>query len=771
LKLFISSFNSLSEFFEEFKLFWVEEGLVILDEKTGIGAGPIDAKYLKARGTEDKTRQLKIAALDYVINNMIHQSQVQMLFAGDLNNYTKDKDNFFEKADAMTPEERTNYYVQYMQDNSINLFKRLKEQLSPGNRLADSKNKTYKQIIINDKESSSNNLLQLAKLWHPEKLEQNRKALERFKEVENEIDGIKEQIDNQEKTTKLDSLNGEYNKLKKELKKTLPKIADYFDITTTDGQEFTTWREHLDCLYYEGKLSKKEYDEAGRKLQSQSDIGVTEENKLTEEEKHVIFQPMKPLHAGMYFEKHGGYKLQRFVYVKTSSFPLIPEMTQGIKLDAIRKNIEQYEKESNSNVRVVYRSGIKVGATKDNIDVEELYNSNYEGLKNKIESSTLTLKRENFSIQQDKPFKTDKNIAKGKEDEINRGTQIDKILLGNGINKITDRVFPNMFDEEILNELGIPNETHLTGEELYSISNHLAIQEQKMFRREIFDDLGIKEENSEWYNSVETLEKIQKLLDTRLSNYQDKYILQLKYKVLEDGVFNYYTKDEVNEKGLTPSGAEFDIPIWISPNSQKFESVLNSIVTNKAVKLKFSGSSSPVGSQEGFIQKKGENEIKDATGIIYTPSYDPNKGLTATYYDEEHKVIKSAQVLLPSKLRRKVTDKNGKVKEELVDMTKLTKIIDGRTVLDFDKVDPEILTMFSFRIPTSSHQSGSVIEVVGFLPHEMGDLMIVPKDHVTQIGEDFDIDVRYYYRQNYFTDESGKLRRFKQSDIPATTTE
>ena len=48
--------------------------------------------------------------------------------------------------------------------------------------------------------------------------------------------------------------------------------------------------------------------------------------------------------------------------------------------------------------------------------------------------------------------------------------------------------------------------------------------------------------------------------------------------------------------------------------------------------------------------------------------------------------------------------------------------------------------MFSFRIPTSSHQSGVMLEVAGFLPHTVGDLMIVPKDHTVQIGEDYGHD-------------------------------
>ena len=760
---------------------WVKEGLISVDEKGGLKAGPIDAKYLAGRGSENKSLQLRVATLDYVINNYIHQAQIQMLFAGDLNNYTekpkkmfKDlndfpgstkSEKFFAKMDSLSSEDRKQAYLSYMELSSVNLFKRLKEQLSPGNRLAESKNKIYTQLIINDKESTSDSLDTLARLWHPEVYQSVKDDIVEFKKVESEIDDLRE---TQHKTG-LKELEKRYSELKSKLKKALPKVADYMSITTTDGQEFTTWKEHLDCLYYQGKISEEAYKSAGKKLEAQSkeleETGIiSEENKLSKEEKDVIFQPMKPLHAGMYFEKKGDYTLQRFVYVKTSSFPLTPEMTQGLKLDNIRKNIEKFEKEQGTNVRVTYRSGIKVGATDTNIDVEELYNDDYNAIASKMKDSSIQLDRENFSIQQDKPFKTDKHIEKGEEDYINMGTQIDKILFGNGINKIEEEVFPNLFDNSILSLAGIEPKEMLSGKDLYKISNAMAIHQQENFKTSILEELGV-DVNTEWYNSVDTLSKIQNLLDNRLSNYQDREIIRLNYKVDEGGIAAYYTKEELKSrekelgKKLKVIGAEFDIPIWISPNSQKFESVLNSIINNRTVKLKLPGSSSPVGSQEGFRMKK--SDVIPETGVIFTPSFDPATGLKATTNPDG--TIKTAQVLLPAKYR--VRTKEG---DKLIDLRDYTKVVDGRTVLDMDRVDKNLLTMFSFRIPTSSHQSGSTIEVVGFLPHEAGDLMIVPKDHVTQIGEDFDIDVRYYYRQHYVV-KDGKISVLKESDIPETT--
>ena len=71
-------------------------------------------------------------------------------------------------------------------------------------------------------------------------------------------------------------------------------------------------------------------------------------------------------------------------------------------------------------------------------------------------------------------------------------------------------------------------------------------------------------------------------------------------------------------------------------------------------------------------------------------------------------------------------------------------------MLDTTNIDPELLEMFSYRIPTSSHQSGAIIEAVGFLPRESEDLLIVPKEHIVQFGEDYDFDKRYIYKSNYY---------------------
>ena len=69
-----------------------------------------------------------------------------------------------------------------------------------------------------------------------------------------------------------------------------------------------------------------------------------------------------------------------------------------------------------------------------------------------------------------------------------------------------------------------------------------------------------------------------------------------------------------------------------------------------------------------------------------------------------------------------------------------------------------ILSNTSFRIPTSGHISLSEIEIVGILPKELGDLMIINESLITQKGIDFDVDKEYLYSLNTFIDSENKIR-------------
>ena len=133
-------------------------------------------------------------------------------------------------------------------------------------------------------------------------------------------------------------------------------------------------------------------------------------------------------------------------------------------------------------------------------------------------------------------------------------------------------------------------------------------------------------------------------------------------------------------------------------------------------------------------------------------------------YDEEGN-LQYAQVLAPSKFK----NKDGKLIDLFeLDENKKYKYLDTTPTgyrLKTNMIDPELLGMTSFRIPTSAHMSGSFIEIVGFIPNESGDLMIVPKNFTKQKGLDFDVDKENAYQYWHVVDEeTGKIKKLSKND-------
>ena len=74
---------------------------------------------------------------------------------------------------------------------------------------------------------------------------------------------------------------------------------------------------------------------------------------------------------------------------------------------------------------------------------------------------------------------------------------------------------------------------------------------------------------------------------------------------------------------------------------------------------------------------------------------------------------------------------------------------DGNINVDaINAVDPELLKMVSYRIPTEDKYSCAPMKVIGFMPREAGDAIMLPYE-LTEIDDsDFDVDKRYVMRKD-----------------------
>jgi len=204
---------------------------------------------------------------------------------------------------------------------------------------------------------------------------------------------------------------------------------------------------------------------------------------------------------------------------------------------------------------------------------------------------------------------------------------------------------------------------------------------------------------------------------------------------------------------LTPDGSDFKIPLWASNYADKFESLLTAIINNKIVKQKFSGHSYVLGSEEGFELKEGEEAMEELKNskIVFSDSFNPELGLLPIRFDEKTGELLPGQIMIPFNFKNK--DKKG----NKLKLSDYTKMVDGRMMIDMDKIPEKMLRLFGFRIPSQAHNSMASLEIVGFLPEEMGDLMLAPKDFTVQMGSDFDVDKLYTYMYNVKLQKDGKL--------------
>lgn len=538
-------------------------------------------------------------------------------------------------------------YIQQAEDTFNNINKRLANQIAPGFALANSINEKYLQIFINDRVATAHNI------------------------------------------DKLESILGE-------------KGAEaYRKIKIADAQEYTTWKEHLDILSRMGKnadfmfdITPKDIDDVRDMLERETPI-----HKLTEQQYQTlikVMQPIKPVYTGQMYDKN--QDVYRTVYIKSSSFPLIPQLTKGLEIDKLRDRMEKLQKNTKLNVRASYQTANKVGAL--NLDkAVKLWNDDGtidENTLNNLSKYTLQLDRSNFRIQQEVPFKVDKTKA----DYITLGSQLIKLLFGDGM----------------INEGGFEyNGKEYTGKELHEIYNNDFTSLVNEKRTQLYDTLGLDEKG------------VPIDVDTSIKKLQDL--------LLAEATKRGYPLQSIKGLELDTTTGMFKLPLWASINSDRYESMLNAIVSKRLIAMKFPGNSYITGSEEGFkTATKSEEDLTPAekSNIIYTSNWNGDS-------------LKPNQVFLPSRFR----DNDG----SLIDLLQ-TK--DGEHIyvnktdngfeLNESKFDPELLHNISFRIPTSGHQSANRIEIAGFTPYTSGDLIIVGRNTIVQKGLDFDIDKENVYK-------------------------
>jgi hypothetical protein len=538
-----------------------------------------------------------------------------------------------------------------LDETFVNIGKRLAGDIAPGMELANSEDNTYFQLFLNDPEFSSKNIEFIESL--------NKKGL-----------------------------------ISKE------DLKAYKEIEATDAQEYTTWQEHLYVMKQLGRLTRKEYDRVYKLLNTGK--------KLSDADLGLVFQPMKPVYVGNKVSKENN--IDRRFYIKSSSFPLLPQLTAGLEIDKVREALEQFQRESGeknsdgvpTTVRASFSSANKVGGAKNGIEVFDADGNVNINIDNINPTQYVRLSRKNFRIQQDVPYKETKN-------KVNIGTQERKLL------------FLNILDVDGFSYKG----KNYKGKDLKAIYDNLYKEIFKNSYDKFLEEYGIDVESGQ----------------VPVSKIKDILVKEIRSR--EGYPLNMLSSLELNE-----AGDNFVIPLWASPYAKKFESLLTAAVSNNIVKQKFPGHSYVLGAEEGFKLKQGEEATEDLknSSIVFTKNYDKEQGLLPMRKDPKTGKMLPAQIMIPFKFR----DEEG-------NLMSASRFIGEDGLLDTTRIPEKVLQLWGFRIPTQGPNSMAAIEVVGFLPKSSGDLILAPRDFIAQMGSDFDVDKLYTYMYNtYF--EDGKVK-------------
>lgn len=480
----------------------------------------------------------------------------------------------------------------------------------------------------------------------------------------------------------------------------------------TNAQEFTTYLEDIQIRFDAGQISQELYNEinriVSRELSKETPNHYYIENvekelskELKEEYDNLVYQVMKPVYSWFEITDFGITPM----YIKTSSYGLNPKLTVGNDIDKIRIMMEK-----NKINRLSFASGTKLGMPTNPVSLwNEDGTVNGNLTSEQLASAKKGLPRKGFRLQQEVPYEALK-------DYINRVSQADKNL------------FINMLNVEGFELDG----KKYTGIELQKLYEKYYGELYELGYNDLVNELEVKFDD---FGNVATLnrEKLKKLL-------------------LEEATKRDYALNDIEALDLDDALNY----IAFMPSAVKYEALLNAIVKNRVLQMKFRGKSFVLSTEEGYQQSKGIlfEDLKDKSGIIYTDKWtgelDPghfedtngNK-LTGEELSKAIKegtaiVKKPAQILIPWKFQWN---------NELLHIEDFVNKETNK--IDISKLPEELLHIFGMRIPNQGPNSQSWIEIAGFLPKKSGDIVVATRDYLAQMGSDFDVDKLYTYMYNY----------------------
>jgi hypothetical protein len=483
----------------------------------------------------------------------------------------------------------------------------------------------------------------------------------------------------------------DYQPLVKELKG-VPGYAD--PVEGSDAQEVTTVQEHLDVLYAYGKITDKQYQAATGRIRDAR--GGYYDFKDDPELHDLILQPTKPVAVGMRDAVDG---LMSIDYVKSSGYPLYPPITTGRELDKLRRAMED---EKTGVQRLNFLSAKKTGAPAKSVEI-----FSKDGTINEAvfkgdawnQTSRQVLDRSEFRLQQEVPYDEDKT-------HITTVTQMN----WNIVHKLPTIKTPFKFDGN-----------EYSGEQMRKMKEDIRSQIIRHQHEDFLDSIGAHYDPKQDAVIFKDRKKLYQQLVQEVKNRKG------------------YTLNDVAAIQSYWQGDTLTVPLMFTPSASRFEGKLMSMVSD-IIKVKMPGKSYIQAAPAGFKAHRNFESLVPAerSKIIWTTQVQDE--LKTAHLSEDGSTVHPAQVLVSANFFRR----HGINIEDYVNPE--------TGLVDTERVPRELFQMIGARIPNAGHSSMLPIEIAGFLPDEMGDMVVVPAAITKQMGADFDVDKLFSYNRTFKKD-------------------
>ena len=234
---------------------------------------------------------------------------------------------------------------------------------------------------------------------------------------------------------------------------------------------------------------------------------------------------------------------------------------------------------------------------------------------------------------------------------------------------------------------------------------------------------GKKMPKQEWldlYNAINTENIIQAFADVNKIFSDPKEVEKI---LLEEIRGNQrYGIDMMRACTLNENG-QFNIPLFDPVQSQKVQTLLNSIIKSRITKQKIRG---------GALIQVSDYGLTDELHVVFEG-------------EGENKRIKYLECYMPAYSRE--------FYEPLMK--------EGTHELDITKLPEDLRKLIGYRVPTEDKYSMAPLYIKGFLPQQNGSAIMLPAEITTLSGSDFDVD-KMYIMLPEFKVEKFDFRRAKQ---------